>query len=795
MTLAISVLPLRLTDPQQDVGGMIGTWMDNTPSMGLMSMNCHDDLLMLDRIRQHISTTLNTKDKYDDGVDVLNEIHNYYHYLLECEEKGFVGQTQYVSIEWESSLTGHIQKGRCLEYERANLIWNLVTLEAYQASKLLLDSKVGWNKAAQHLQNAASWLQHMPKLNNPPPDLSPTFVQFWQSLLVAQAQRCVYESIACTPRQRHVLLAKLAAAAVPLFSDVETIVEKDDDSPAPSLTHFSSLVASWSGFARAWGMYMSCKAEYHQSQLSRDKKEFGQEIARLDLAYQYAAICNDFCEQAPLVGLQNLHSVVVETLHDLKEKVDQSEQENAEEHNQPVPTRSDLTPIRGEKLVNIHQPLSKLLKPKTSEPIFQNVSKGPDIRFYVQSFQSEMDQSIRHIMHLTESRMEEGRKALARVNLPQSLTAYRQEQSGGGLPEDLWRKVELVQKEHRIAQLKQDLWELRDSAELARSTFQTIKSQLDFDLDSDRTFRQQYPDFEGHDAEEVQKSFRQSLAHYEDLLMTAQQGDVSLLKRLDQLDTNPKYKLLQFQKSQLDRLLPGAGGSNNNNNNSSTVVDTSRLSQLLVELSALFNERDELILSLQENFQNFDIVGFVESQVDPRTATCEDYEDAIMVGKKSFDGLFHDIQNNIDEQVHLVNTILLENDNFMHARERNINTQHGRNNIQSGDSCIVMIEDAIEEIDELSNHMTDGRGFYDAVIPKLQKLQHQVGDVSAKLAVERIEYEDKIHQPRPPNPDEIDFDGKVATLIGMGFEDSNAVDALKKHNGNLNEAIADLLSG
>jgi hypothetical protein len=678
-----------------------------------------------------------------------------------------------------------------LEFDRAGLIWNLVSLEAYQASKQPLNSKVGWSKAAQQLQDAASWLQQLPKLSKQPPDpdFSPTFVQLWQSLLLAQAQRCVYESLACAPRPRHVLLAKLAAAAVPLFSNVEAIVEKDDDSPAPSLTNCSSLVASWSAFARGWGMYMSCKAEYHQSQLSRGKKEWGQEIARLDLAYQYAAMCNEFCQRTLLAGLESLHGAVVETLQDLKEKVDKAEQDNAEEHNQPVPTRASLTEIRGEKLVNIDQPLSKLLKPKTTEPIFQHVSKEPDVRLYIQKFESEMYNHINYISNLAEEKMQEGRMALASVNLPQSLTAYRQEQSGGGLPEGLWQRVEIVQKEHRVAQLKQDLWELRDSAELARTTYQTIKSQLDFDLESDRTFRQEHADFEGHDTEEVQKTFRHSVAKYDGLLMTAQQGDAVLLKRLEQLDTNPKYKLLQFQKTQLDRLLPRAS------DNTANAIDTSHLSRLLVDLSALFNERERLLNALQEEFRNFGVHDSLQARVDPRTGTDEDYEDAIREFKKSFDCIFHEIQSNIDQQEGLVHKILSANEKFMILRERSSNRSSGRNNIQSGDSCIAMIEDAIEEIDELSKHLKEGRDFYDAVIPKLKKLEHQVGDVSAKLAVERIEFEDKMHPPEPRNSSEIDFDGKVAVLIGMGFEDSRAVAALQHHDGNVDEAIAELLSG
>jgi hypothetical protein len=62
---------------------------------------------------------------------------------------------------------------------------------------------------------------------------------------------------------------------------------------------------------------------------------------------------------------------------------------------------------------------------------------------------------------------------------------------------------------------------------------------------------------------------------------------------------------------------------------------------------------------------------------------------------------------------------------------------------QSADSCIVLIEDAIEEIEELSNHLKEGKEFYNAVFPKMDRLKQQIGDKSARLTVERLEYDDK----------------------------------------------------
>lgn len=817
MTLSISVLPLRLANPQQDLAGMLAAWIDNSTSIVLSSFDCRGDLETINNLRQEIFHRLDSKDLHEDALQLVDSLHVHYNNLLECEAKGMEGGSEFVSLDWKSALTDQAQTSNSLEWDRAGLIWNLTAIEAYQASKQPLNSKVGWSKAAQHLQNSASWLQHLPRVDPSFADFSPTFVSFWQALLVAQSQRCVYESIACAPRPRHLLLAKLAAAAVPLFSEVEAIVQKDYDSPAPALSQFSRLVESWAEFAHAWCIYMGCKAELHQSLFSREKKQWGLELARLDLAYQYAAMCSDYCERTNHVALRDLHQSVNECLKGLKERIDTAEQENAEQHNQPVPPRRELAEIRGEMLVNIVQPLSKLLKPKTTDPIFQKVPNA-NIKIYVDIYVSEMDKMVVHLGSAAEERTEFARKALATVNLPHSLTAYRQEQSGGGIPDDLWQRVQIIQRERRIAQLKQDLWELRDMADLARITHKKIEAQLDIDLESDRLFRQSNLGFEGHNAEEVQKSFRQSLANYDRLLVTAQEGDAVLLRRLEQLDTNPKYKLLQFQKSQLDRLLPGSGiGSNGRSG-----IDTSHLSRLLVELSTLFHEREVLLSAIQDKVKSFDIEGALISRVDPKTASDPEYREALICVQRQFDGMFYEMENNIEKQTDLLNGILSENDQFMMARERTKNSQ-------SADSCIIMIEDAIEEIDQLSKHLKEGKDFYNVVIPKLDKLKQQVGDVSARLTVERLEYDDKADRARqeekdammaqklssgaemnppsdgtarmpgasssiPADPRSKVDDEKVATLVAMDFDPAKVVEALLKHDNNVDHALNELLS-
>jgi len=821
---------------------------------------------------------------------IEQQLHEYYHLLLECEgqqqqhgmmvqnggggESSSPSSSEFVSLPWESSIVAatnasndsgqsfrfQIQTADGLASERANVLWNLAALEAHlAASKENLATKIGWNKASKRLQNAASWLQHLLELLQQQQeskqqqqesnqqqhphymDTSPAFVSFWQALLLAQAQHCVYEAT-CVRRPMQLLAAKLAAEAVALYGEVERIVQKNDDdddkhqhqhqhemehntheidttTPTTTLSQCSTLVPKLVVFARAWGVYMSCKAEYHQSQIHREKKAWGLELARLDVAYQHAAVCKTLCdrddtneiEKAEMEILDELRTAVDEILELVRSRTDTAQRQNTEQHKQPIPAQQELTEIRGQKIVGCDKPLSELLHPKqtTKPPMVQgrnntnrstnnnnaataapssakvdivhtgidhyntnatttttmksllpangtapmplppsivassSLSSPPftnNLKTYAEVFRVEMTEIIEDLARATEDQTESARLALAEVHLPASLTAYKQEQSGGGLPEDLWQRVHVIQEDHKIMLLKQDLWELKDAAELARAIHEKITTQLEFDANSDDLFRAANAGFEGHDADEVQRSFRKPLTSYHNLLSSAQEGDSVLFRRLKQLDIEPKYDLLQFSKSQLDRLLPGTRGrrqtgsdDNNNDDDSDMVANTQHLSYLLGELKELFQERANLMALIRKEFKNFDVLGALRAKVDPTRGTDQDYLDATKHAQKAFDGIRYEIQTNMERQNELLGTILAENEGFMDARMRTTTSQ-------SADSCIVMIEDAIEEIDQLSKHLKEGKAFYNLVLPKLDVLKHQVDDVSARLTVERLEY-------------------------------------------------------
>ena len=852
--------PLKVT-PQYDIQTPLASWLDQDDNVyaaaatanrpHFRSMEVLQDLERLNNLRSLIVEALNSTTQYENAAAILGTFYEYQACLAQCEQHGICTEevSSPLELAWSSAFDSSSVASAAaaspnngnggtspevhspLAWERVNILWNIVALESYLASKQPLDTRQGWMKAATHLEKGAGIIRHIRKdvmadhqHSFTSVDVSYPFLMSWESLLMAEAQRSSFEAFRCAPRPRHFMLAKLATAAAPLYDECEKYCKEEflrQEVP-------KDFLSSWLDYVRAWGVWMRTKAEHHQACVHKDKRQLGLEVVRLNKAISLGGRCQELSQLNPY--LESLANEAKETVVDMQDRYAEAIQEQEQavasgidtNGNSTAVSPDDLPDIAPQMQVKATQPLDKILPP-LEKPLFSDIM-NPLLRKYVELFMTEMDKLLFQMSSIAEEKTESARKALATVNLPHSLTAYRQEQAGGGIPEDLWSRVEQTQREKRVSKLKQELWELRDVADSARHTFKLIKNQLEEDLAMDQLFREQHPGFEGHDAAEVQKTFRQSLENYDRLLVTAQDGDAVLLRRLEMLDTDPKYKLLQFQKSQLDRLLPGAGMVG-------PAIDTSLLSKLLVELSVLFREREMILNTMREELKNFDIHSRL-SEVDTDNPDAErEYRRILIESKESFNEIAYDIQENLNKQTELVQTILVQNQKFMDSRD-------AIQSSSSSDSCIVMIEDAIEEIDQLSKHLKEGKDFYDVVIPKLEKLKLQVGDVSARLTVERCEYEDNARrneqeekdarmaasfadpgggddngegdggqdmalrlQSRPGveqvshNEPQVRVDDeKVASLVAMEFDPEKVVEALKKYDNNVEQALNELLS-
>jgi BRO1-like domain len=230
----------------------------------------------------------------------------------ECEAAG-----------WPSK--GELESHGSFVWERSNVLWNLASCHVDGAGTILksLGSNTAaneqrqlWSQVGVHYQNAAVivhylrtkvmvtcsdvLLKHyrhdensiesltdedsmlmkwtcqshsssatMPIIRT---ELSGLFLYTWEVLLIAKSQHAAYEAFATTPRPRHFMLAKLAIAAVPLYSSAaqhaERLIEqlhRHQEHQMLTTTGDALVMQSWMETSRAWEMFFSALAEYHQA--------------------------------------------------------------------------------------------------------------------------------------------------------------------------------------------------------------------------------------------------------------------------------------------------------------------------------------------------------------------------------------------------------------------------------------------------------------------------------------------------------------------------------------------------
>ena len=518
------------------------------------------------------------------------------------------------------------------------------------------------------------------------------------------------------------------------------------------------FIQEWEDSVRAYGMWMTTLAEYHQSWVHRKRNasttsgvggsnnhkttECGMEVARLEGALKFADYCRDFCESTTVESVQLLLPQIKQLVREMEIRFDTAKLEFDQNYNgTTIPDHDELPEIQQVLSVKTDiENISKLLPSLNPQRVilFANVI-DPKLRIYIDMFRMKAQKVIVQTEQLANRQTEIAREQLAAVNLPHSITTYRQQQNGGGLPDDIWNRILPIQEQHTVEQFSREVWSVRKRSDTANDIIQQIHAQLIDVLEIDTVFRQTNSQFVGHDVQQIQKIFRPILQTYDQVLSSARISDDLLMKRCDVFDTDPKFRLLKLEKSQLDRLIPPLKATmQNDDDDDGNIYDTIIIRNLLVDLSKLFNHRETIIHTLHEHCKTFDM----SEKLMNRCSNASDgkYQQIVDLALTSLQPLVNEMRMNLEKQGNLMSKIKLENEQFMKVRDHEAQRRLVSKVSMRG-GPIVKIYNALEEVESFQQHVKQGKEFYDVVMPKLSNLQEQVNDVSGRLAKERMEYE------------------------------------------------------
>jgi len=283
-----------------------------------------------------------------------------------------------------------------LVWDRVCTLWNAVSIETFLAAEKLSmplasassnnnNTSAGANadkerfkSCVQHYQNGANILSILGQLveceDFSTVDFCKGMIQFWERVLIAQAQICIYKMVSSTQDQKHSMLSYLIAAAVPLFNDA---LNHSKESRLQS--EVPKQYEVWGAYCKANSMMCSAKAEYHTAIVHRMNKQYGYEIARLETSCEKLQSCYDFLQPIFANKSTNMSQALLEIkkennmlLEFVKNRLYNARKENRIVYQDEIPSREKLNEIAQKMMVkcNVGLPQSMVIP---TVPLFTNL--------------------------------------------------------------------------------------------------------------------------------------------------------------------------------------------------------------------------------------------------------------------------------------------------------------------------------------------------------------------------------------------------------------------------------------
>ena len=273
------------------------------------SVDCQKELTRLTSLRNCLSDAIPKAESHKHALDdfALQDCHEYHAALLAFESKGFPTRDDGSNLEltWTAAIPPQKEKHGSLVWDRVCTLWNIAALESFLGEQQNAD-KEGRKKAVKHYQNASACMRYLQEAveghSFETVDMRKSLLQFWENIMLAQAQIAAYGMAASTPGM-HALLSHLAMGAVPVLN--EALLCAKDPFIASSLPKH---IQEWASECKGQSMLLAARAEYHQAVVGREAKTWGAEIARLDKAQSHLKDCISFLKTS------NLDTTMAETI-------------------------------------------------------------------------------------------------------------------------------------------------------------------------------------------------------------------------------------------------------------------------------------------------------------------------------------------------------------------------------------------------------------------------------------------------------------------------------------------------
>ncbi|XP_060798892.1 programmed cell death 6-interacting protein isoform X2 [Neoarius graeffei] len=651
-------------------------------------------------------------DKHESSLEILLR---YYDQLCSVEPK-FPFPELCLTFTWKDAFDKGSLFGGSVKlalasvgYEKTCVLFNIGALSSQIASEQNLDNDEGLKTAAKFYQLASGAFAHikdtvLSALNREPTmDISPETVGTLSQIMLSQAQE-VFVIKATADKMKDGIIAKLANQTADFYGDAFKQCQYKENLPKEVLPVLA-----------AKHCMMQATAELHQSALAKQKKRFGEEIARLQHATELVkTVASRYDEY---VNVKDLSDKISRALTAAKK-------DNDFIYHDRVPEVKDLEHIGKATLVKataIQIPLSQKFADLFEKMVPMLVQQSLSV---ASSRKADMVNrlvgSLREATNLCNG-------VLASLNLPAAL----EDLSGDSVPQSILEKSRAVIQQGGLSSIEQLIKDLPELLQRNREILDESLKILDDEETTDHELRAKFSQrWNRTPSGDLYKPLRAEGGNFRSVLDKAVQADQVVKERYN--THCEMIALLCKPESELCAAIPSA-------NPAKTLQGSEVVNVLKAQLAQLDEiKREREVLEGEIKAVTFDMT------TKFLTALAQDgaiNEEALSTGEldSRYGAYTQRVQQNLRSQEDILAQVQTSHQEFAALKQSNTEANHR-------EEVLKKLASAHDSYIEISSNIKEGTKFYNDLTEILLKFQNKCSDIVFARKTERDELLKELQQ-------------------------------------------------
>uniref|UniRef100_A0A3B3TXJ1 Programmed cell death 6-interacting protein n=1 Tax=Poecilia latipinna TaxID=48699 RepID=A0A3B3TXJ1_9TELE len=663
-------------------------------------------------------------DKHESSLEILLR---YYDQLCSIEPKFPFSENQLcLTFTWKDAFDkGSLFGGSVklslasLGYEKTCVLFNCAALASQIATEQNIDNDECLKAAAKYYQLASGAFSHIKDTvlsalsREPTMDICPETVGTLSTIMLAQAQE-VFFLKATSDRMKDAVIAKLANQAADFYGEAFKQCQYKDNLPKEVLPVLA-----------AKHCIMQAHAELHQSILAKQKKRFGEEIARL----QHAA------ELVKTVASRYDEYVSVKDLSDkINRALTAAKKDNDFIYHDRVPEVKDLEHIGKAALVKataITPPLSQKYTDLFEKMVPMAVQQSMGI--YGQRKADAVNRLVGTMREATNL----CNGVLASLNLPAAL----EDLSGDSIPQSIAEKSRSIVQQGGLQNIEKLIRDLPELLTRNREILDESLKMLDDEETTDNELRSKFNQrWNRTPSGDLYKPLRAEGTNFRNVLDKAVQADQVVRDRYNaQCDM---IALLCKPENELNAAIPSANPTRTLQG--SEVVNVLR--SLLAQLDEVKKERETLEGEIKA--VTFDMsTTFLKALAQDGAINEEQL--SLSQLDQSYGSYNQKVSASLSKQEELLGQVQTAHQEFSSLKQSN-------NEANQREEVLKKLASAHDSYVEICNNLREGTKFYNDLTEILLKFQNKCSDIVFARKTERDELLKELQQsiarePSAPN--------------------------------------------